>query len=73
MDTQYKLKAKELIDSFLYLQVDNFGNDYAVLCSINCVNQIIKSWEADGNSRLDVSILHYWKKVKIELENLQEK
>lgn len=38
--------------------------------AIMIVDEIIKSWEEDGNKRLDVGIIKYWQEVKTEIENL---
>jgi len=76
-----KEKAQELVNSFLYLQDDNFGIDYAKLCSINCVNEIIEEssnylntgkWmlPSDRQCQSYEDRVDFWNEVKIELEKL---
>jgi len=48
---QEKEKAKELIEKF---------NDYAA----SVADEVIKSWQEDGNQRLDISIIEWWQRVK---------
>jgi hypothetical protein len=68
-------KAREIFDSF----EQNCGweqdggkpcFEHQKNCTIICVENIINSWEIDG-TKLDLSIIDWWKKVLIEVENIK--
>ncbi len=75
-----KGKAKELVDKYLMV-VTSFEKEFitfevpvpftqAKKYALIAVDEIIKSWEEDGNSRLDSSIIFWWQKVKEEINKL---
>lgn len=63
-----KEKAEELINGFLYLQVDNYGYDYAKLCALKTVDELIDSWNKELYENCGASI--YWQEVKEEINKL---
>lgn len=70
----YNDKAIELIN--LFLDENYFSNDEILKNAKDnakiCVKQIVKSWEEDGNKRLDASIIHYWKEVEKAIDLIEE-
>lgn len=68
-------KAQELIETFQkeipdYLYQGRVLDQAAKACAIICVDEIIDSWEEDGNSRLDAPIIAYWQSVKEAIQKL---
>lgn len=57
-----KEKAKYLVDKFEQFDFVD-GRIYAEIA----VDEIIESWNTDGNARLDIGIINYWNKVKEEI------
>lgn len=60
-----KDKAKELYSKFLGYCHSTHAKKGASLC----VDEIINSWEEDGNKRLDAPVIAYWEEVKREINN----
>jgi hypothetical protein len=67
-----KQKADFLIDLFCD---ENYFSEKEILQNAKdnakiCVQQIINSWETNG-TKLDLSIIDWWKKVLFEVENIK--
>ena len=64
-----KEKADELIVQFLTYEMENDNDfEYAVLNSITCVNNIIKTVKTLDDSHWQKDTLEFWTQVKLELE-----
>ena len=62
-------KVDELIGQFLTYEMENENDfEYAVLNSIICVNNIIKTVQTLDDSYWQKDTLDFWKEVKQELE-----
>lgn len=61
-------KAKELIMKFCEgIWEDGNPNNsvrHVKKCALICVEEILSSWDEDGNKRLDAPIISYWQSVK---------
>lgn len=76
-----KEKAVEMVNGFLYLQNENFGIEYAKLCALNCINEIVEessnylnagNWmlPSDRKSQSYEDRVIFWNEVKQEIEKL---
>ena len=74
-----KEKAKELVLGFLIVPDSALKEDsnaawidriLAKQCANIAADEIIKSWQEDGNRRLDVGIVNWWQQVKTEIEKI---
>jgi hypothetical protein len=64
-----KEKADELIVQFLTYEMENDNDfEYAVLNSITCVNNIIKTVKTLDDLHWQKDTLEFWTQVKLELE-----
>jgi hypothetical protein len=64
-----KEKADELIVQFLTYEMENDNDfEYAVLNSITCVNNIIKTVKTLDDSHWQKDTFEFWTEVKLELE-----
>jgi hypothetical protein len=62
-------KADELIVQFLTYEMENDNDfEYAVLNSITCVNNIIKTVKTLDDSHWQKDTFEFWTEVKLELE-----
>jgi hypothetical protein len=62
-------KADELIVQFLTYEMENDNDfEYAVLNSITCVNNIIKTVKTLDDLHWQKDTLEFWTQVKLELE-----
>jgi len=65
-----KEKAKELVNSFLYLQDDNFGIDYAKLCALIAVKNEYHSLRELLFNLRSCGMVQYEKVYLVRLQNL---
>jgi len=64
-----KEKAHELVSKCL-----GFAHSTRIeTVALFCVDEIIKSWNEDGNKRLDAPVISYWESVKDEIKLLTSK
>jgi hypothetical protein len=62
-------KVDELIGQFCTYEMENDNDfEYAVLNSITCVNNIIKTVQTLDDSYWQKDTLEFWTQVKLELE-----
>ncbi len=73
-------EAKRLIEVFFGETIPEFPIDETILLrlgkakenAIKCCDEIIKSWQQDGNKRLDKGITEYWESVKKQIKDILE-